>query len=261
MQSARCSHEWGDHTCLGIEFQIVRRCRTSDGDHRWYLFVKVRVAVNREARHWYRGQRVGEASHPGPMRRLRRCEDVRNVFPRLATQLIEADSDDDRPLVRAPELHVRSNTEPRASGVCENGRRRVRREGSVFGFLTLIDSSDEDTPFVVPARPPSRRVASVPEPEDTLQASPDMHLTSSQGAEHTFSMHQSPNPEGRYVAARVGRQLSVDLTHVDSDSALHVEECYGRIGNCSDNPQVVSDSCNTSGQFWIRTSDTIFGRP
>ena len=128
------------------------------------------------------------------MRRLRRSEDVRNVFPRLATQSREADSDDDKPLVRVPELHVRSSTEPRASGVVENGRRRVRREGSDFGSLTLIDSSDED-------RPPSRRVASVPEPEDP-----------------------SPNPEGRDVAAGVGRQLSVDPTHMDSNSALQVEE-------------------------------------
>ena len=36
------------------------------------------------SRHAYRGQRVGEASHPGPVRRLRRFADVRNVFPRLA---------------------------------------------------------------------------------------------------------------------------------------------------------------------------------
>ena len=163
--------------------------------------MKVRVAVSREARYGYRGQRVGEASHPGPMRRLRRSEDVRNVFPRLATQSREADSDDGKPLVRVPELHVRSSTEPRASGVVENGRRRVRREGSDFGSLTLIDSSDENSPFTVPARPPSRRVASVLEPEDP-----------------------SPNPEGRDVAAGVGRQLSVDPTHMDSNSALQVEE-------------------------------------
>ena len=61
--------------------------------------MKVRVAVSREARYRYRGQRVGEASHPGPMRCLRRSKDVRNVFPRLATQSREADNDDDRPLV------------------------------------------------------------------------------------------------------------------------------------------------------------------
>ena len=41
--------EWRDRTCLGIEFQIVRRCRASDGDHWWHMFVKVRVAVSREA--------------------------------------------------------------------------------------------------------------------------------------------------------------------------------------------------------------------
>ena len=62
--------------------------------------------------------------------------------------------------VRAPELHVLSDTDPRA-----------------------------------PLRP-SRRVALVPDPED-------MHPTSSQGAEHTFSMHQGKNLEGRDVAARV----------------------------------------------------------
>ena len=82
----RRSHEWRDRTCLGIEFQNVRRCRASDGDHWWHVFVKVRVAVSRGARCGYRGQRVREASHPGPVRRLRRSVDVRNVFPRLATQ-------------------------------------------------------------------------------------------------------------------------------------------------------------------------------
>ena len=61
-RDARCSHEWRDHTCPGIEFQIVRRCRTSDGDHRWCVFVKVRVAVSREARCGYRGRRGSQSS-------------------------------------------------------------------------------------------------------------------------------------------------------------------------------------------------------
>ena len=111
-RDARCSHEWRDCTCLGIEFQIVRRCRTSDGDHRWHVFVKVRVVVS----HGYRGQRVREASHPAPVRRLRRSADVRNVFPRLATQSTVADSEvtDVVLPVRASELHVLSDTELRA---------------------------------------------------------------------------------------------------------------------------------------------------
>ena len=67
-------------------------------------------------------------------------------------------------------------------------------------------------------------MALVPEAEDTLQSFLDMHLTSSQEAEHTSSMHQGPNPEGRDVAARVGCQLSVDPTHVDSNSAPQVDE-------------------------------------
>ena len=151
----------------------------------------------------YRGQRVGEASHPGPVRRLRRSADVRNVFPRLATQSTVADNDDDRPLVhvltdvvvpvQAPEVHILSDAEPRA-----------------------------------PVRP-SRRVALVPEPEDTPQSFQDMHPTSSHGAEQdpcqdTPSVHQGPSPEGRDAAARVGPQLSVNLTHVDSDSASQVDE-------------------------------------
>ena len=37
-------------------------------------------------------------------------------------------------------------------------------------------------------------------------------------------MHQDPSPELRDVAARVGPQLSVDLAHVDSDSAHQVDE-------------------------------------
>ena len=73
-----------------------------------------------------------------------------------------------------------------------------------------------DAPFVVA----TRLVALVPGPEDTPQS---FHLTSSQ-AEHTCSMHQGPSPEGQDVAARVGPQLSVDPTHVDSNSAPQVDE-------------------------------------
>ena len=184
--------------------QIVRRCRTSDGDHRWHVLVKVRVAVSREAWYGYRGQRVGEACHPGPMRRLRRSADVRNVFPRLTTQSTVADSDDDRPLVHVSSLHhevtdvVVPVRAPESRGPHRRRRRRARSEGSDLGY-TLIDSSDEDAPFAVP----TRRVALVPEPEDTSQSFPDMHRTSSQGAEP---------------------HLSVDPTHVDSNSASQVDE-------------------------------------
>ena len=78
-------------------------------------------ASRRDARcshvsHGYRGQRVREASHPAPVRRLRRSADVRNVFPRLATQSTVADSEvtDVVVPVRDSELHVLSDTEPRA---------------------------------------------------------------------------------------------------------------------------------------------------
>ena len=39
-------------------------------------------------------------------------------------------------------------------------------------------------------------------------------------------MHQGPSPEGRDAAGRVGPQFSVDLTHVDSDSAPQVDESF-----------------------------------
>ena len=58
--------------------------RLSEGAERLmeikHVLVKVRVVISCEARYGFRGQRVGEASHPGPMRRLRRSADVRNVF-------------------------------------------------------------------------------------------------------------------------------------------------------------------------------------
>ena len=59
-----------------------------------------------------------------------------------------------------------------AAGVVDRRRRRVRNEGSdpgppIFYDLTLIDSSDDDTPFVVTrsaaAPRPSRRLVLVPE--------------------------------------------------------------------------------------------------
>ena len=49
-------------------------------------------------------------------------------------------------------------------------QRRVRSEGSDPGHLTLIDSSDEDAPFVVPARP-SRILVLVPESADATPQS------------------------------------------------------------------------------------------
>ena len=92
----------------------------SDGDHWWRVLMMVSVA-----RYGYRGQRVGEVSHTGPVRRLRRTADARNVFPRLATQSTVADSDDDRPLVHVSsphhevtdpvqELQSQSDAEPRS---------------------------------------------------------------------------------------------------------------------------------------------------
>ena len=118
---------------------------------------------------------------------------MRNVFPRLVTQSTVADSDDDRLFVcvsfphhevtdavvpvQAPELHILSDAEPRA-----------------------------------PVRL-SRRVASVPEHENTPHSFQDMHPTSSHGAEQdpcqdTLSMHQGPSPEGRDVVARVGPPMT-----------------------------------------------------
>ena len=42
---------------------------------------------------------------------------------------------------------------------------------------------------------------------------------------HIFNA-PGPSLEGRDAAARVGHQLSVDLTHVDSDSAPQVDEFW-----------------------------------
>ena len=60
---------------------------------------EVLIEVNREARNGHRGQRVGEAAHPGPVRRLRKVADLQKAS-RLGTQLTMVDSDDDRPLLR-----------------------------------------------------------------------------------------------------------------------------------------------------------------
>ena len=117
---------------------------------------------------------------------------MRNVFPRLAG----ADSDDDRPLVHCSSSHhevLPSNTIPTSSAAAieanpgpHRRRRRVCSEGPDVGpsgvvgdvihhDLTLVDSSDDDTPFVVtrsaaPARP-SRRLVLVPESADATPQS------------------------------------------------------------------------------------------
>ena len=117
---------------------------------------------------------------------------MRNVFPRLTTQSTVADSNDDRLFVHVSSPHnevtnvVVPVRAPESRGPHRRGRRRARSEGSDFGYVTLIDSSDEDAPFAVP----TRRVALVSEPEDTSQSFPDMHRTSSQGAEPRLSWIQ-----------------------------------------------------------------------
>ena len=124
--------------------------------------MKVRDAISREVWYGYLGQRVGEASHLGPMRRLRRSADVWNVFLRLTTQSTVADSDDDRLLVHVSSPHhevtdvVVPVRAPESRGPHRRGR-RARSEGSDVGHV-LIDSFDEG------------RVALVPEPEDTSQS-------------------------------------------------------------------------------------------
>ena len=108
---------------------------------------------------------------------------MRNVFPRLAW----ADSDDDRPLVHgsSPHHEVPSNSIPRSSSAAVEAnpgphrRRRVRSEGSDPGHLTLIDSSDEDAPFVVPARPSRRLVLLVESAEATPQSIQDREVGTS----------------------------------------------------------------------------------
>ena len=189
-----------------------RRCRSSDGDYRWHVFVKVRVAVSREARHGYRGQRVGK-----PVIRTSATfeETCRRAERTLATQSTVVDSDYDMPLVHVSPPHHEVTSVVVPVRAPESHGPRARSELSDLGHLTLIDSSDEDAPFVVPTRPV------VPEPEDTPQS---FHLTISQ-AEHTCSIHQGPSREGEDVAARVGPQLSVDPTHVDSNSG-QVDESF-----------------------------------
>ena len=74
--------------------------------------------MNREQRYGYRGQRVGEASLPGPVHRLRRIADLRNVFSRLGTQSTMVDGDDNRRLLHdrtsGPEVFFLSDDEPLA---------------------------------------------------------------------------------------------------------------------------------------------------
>ena len=100
---------------------------------------EVSIEVNREARCGHRGQRVGEAAHPGPVRRLRKVADLQNAS-RLGTQLTMVDSHDDRPLLRdvAP-LHSPDHCGHLGCHVGEASNpdpvqtRQTRRAGTIIG--------------------------------------------------------------------------------------------------------------------------------
>ena len=99
---------WGPHS-VGPSGR-----RTHDGHHKWWhsspvrsgehgdaiLGPRVPCVSSRDARQKLRGQRVGVAAHPGPVR-LSIIVTKRNVVPRLASQVtvLDSDSEDDRPLV------------------------------------------------------------------------------------------------------------------------------------------------------------------
>ena len=171
------------------------------------------IGVVRGVRYSLRGVRVGEASHPGPpenFQRLRWASSTRpgetfgdsgddvplvcsprealgvqgmpiTVGGRFASLVEEGEEDVDSgqlPPSRSSSTTVK-NPGPRRR------RRRLRSEGSDRGCpggvgaaihhdLTLIDSSDDDAPFTVPAAPrarPSRRLVLVPASVDATPQS------------------------------------------------------------------------------------------
>ena len=130
------------------------------------------------------GCRVGEATNPGPPRRMRRvlsdtssseCDPSvrtsggRCVVPRVHSQspgvqgaraasfvhynrFAELSGEDTVSVLPEGVPGVVENAQAQNPGTHRRRRRRVCSEGSDLGYLTVIDSSDEDAPFVVGPR-------------------------------------------------------------------------------------------------------------
>ena len=170
--------------------------------NRWHVPVRMRAGVNREARCGYCGQRVGEAAHPGLVRRPCKMADVRNVFPRLGTQSTMVDSDDDRPLLRA--------VSPRLDAVhpfCHD-------DGHPWG-----------------PEPPSRRVVLVPQLSDTPQSFHHIKTRSQAPdcAQFAFGVpSQTEAEQGNQHRSEVTLSVFVGEAHpftVDVDVASTAECC------------------------------------
>ena len=131
---------------------------TVGGDERWHVTGT-------------RGVRIGEASPPGPWHKRRR---------RVVASSETSGSEPEATLLDALEQDLAGSPEVPAIQV-EVGRhrrrRRVRSEGAggaIHHDLTLVDSSDDDALFVVPAPArPSRRLVLVPEVDGTAQSIQD----------------------------------------------------------------------------------------
>ena len=147
--------QFGRHQShFGVDFEVERGRRTVGGDERWH------VAVTRQSLYGFRGVRIGEASHPGPRHKRRRRVVVSSETSGSEPEATLLDAlEQDLVVQRSPPLKWR--TVP----IVEGGEFAVRVVGAATHHdLTLVDSSDDDAPFVVsaPARP-SRRLVLVPE--------------------------------------------------------------------------------------------------
>ena len=136
--------QFGRHqSYVGVAFEVERGRRTVGGDERWL------VAVTRQSLYGLHGVRIGEASHPGPRykRRRRVVASSETGGSEPEATLLDAFEQD---LVGSPELLATQVEDSR-----HRRRRRVRSEGravvggAIHVDLILIDSLDDDAPFVV----------------------------------------------------------------------------------------------------------------
>ena len=221
---------------------------------------------------------MGEASHPGPHRFASTSEDDHEVLldslppSRRRVRRRIRDNDNEDALIgngqptepRTRRLVLVSSTQvdrvpPTVpdSVARPHRRRRVRSEGSELGGaihhdLTLIDSSDDDTPFTVPSSAATRaRPVLVPGSGEATWSRANRFAPLSEEIE------DGPSVGGRLLAATDTRQTEHDLTRHDSDTeSVDAVSGHNDVDARSDAPQRFSGLERRPGRFLA----TVFAR-